>query len=479
MTTLLDKVRQTVKEHGLFDPGDRVVVAVSGGPDSTALLLALAALSPEYDLKLTVAHLNHMFRGEEAEADARWVEDLASRLNLPFVREDTDVPALIRSTGLTVEQAGRVARYEFYERVARAVGATRVAVGQTLDDQAETVLLHLLRGAGLTGIAGIRPKRPVPYGYVVRPLLNVTRAETEAYCAAAGLTPRRDPYNDDLAYLRNRIRHRLLPWLAANINPRIKELLAQAAAIWQAEDDYLADCARTAYREMVREKKKAVALAGERLAALPLALRRRVVRLAFAAVSGEEARDLDFEHTQALLELAARNGRALDLPHGVRAERVGADLVLTRRKERETIASFGYPLTVPGVTVIPELGWAVHVIIEGKPAPYPAGSLVASADFDYNEAGPQLFARNWRAGDWFCPRGLRGRKKLSDFFIDAKVPRFERGRILIIATPNDVMWVVGMREDARYVAGPGTSKRVRIEIRRMSLAQEGDAYEQH
>jgi tRNA(Ile)-lysidine synthase len=136
-------------------------------------------------------------------------------------------------------------------------------------------------------------------------------------------------------------------------------------------------------------------------------------------------------------------------------------------------------LAVPGVTVIPELGCAVHVIIEGKPAPYPSGSLVASADFDYNEAGPQLFARNWRAGDWFCPRGLRGRKKLSDFFIDVKVPRFERGRILIIATPNDVMWVVGMREDARYVAGPGTSRRVRIEIRRTSLAQEGDAYEQH
>ncbi|MDK2784674.1 MAG: tRNA(Ile)-lysidine synthase [Bacillota bacterium] len=463
MTAFLDKVRQTVEEHGLFDRGDRVIVAVSGGPDSTALLLALAALSPEYNLHLTVAHLNHMFRGAEAETDARWVEELASRLDLPFVREDADVPALIRSTGLTVEQAGRVARYEFYERVARAVGATRVAVGQTLDDQAETVLLHLLRGAGLTGIAGIRPKRPAPYGYVVRPLLNVTRAETEAYCAAAGLTPRHDPYNDDLHYLRNRIRHRLLPWLAANINPRIKELLAQAAAIWQAEDDYLADCARTAYREVVRQEKEAVALAGERLAALPLALRRRVVRLAFAALSDEEARDLAFEHTQALLELAAGSGRALDLPHGVHAERVGAELVLTR----------------PGTTLIPELGWAVHVIIEGKPAPYPSGSLVASADFDYNEAGHQLFARNWRAGDWFCPRGLKGRKKLSDFFIDAKVPRPKRGRTLIITAGDDIIWVVGMREDGRYVAGPGTTSKVRIEVRQTSLAQEGDAYEQH
>lgn len=466
MTALLDKVRQTVEEHRLFERGDKVVVAVSGGPDSTALLLTLAALSPEYDLDLIVAHLNHMFRGEEAEADARWVEDLACRLNLPFVREDADVPALIRSTGMTVEQAGRVARYRFYERVAHAVGATRVAVGQTLDDQAETVLIHLLRGAGLTGIAGIRPKRQVPYGYVVRPLLNVTRAETEACCAAAGLTPRRDPYNEDLAYLRNRIRHRLLPWLADNINPRIKELLAQAAAIWQEEDNYLADCARTAYREVAREEEGALALARERLAALPLALQRRVVRLAYATLSGEDTRDLAFEHTRALLELAAGGGQALDLPHGVRAERVGTDLVLSQRKEREPVTPFGYSLAVPGVTVIPELGCAVHVIIEGKPAPYPSGSLVASADFDYNEAGPQLFARNRRAGDWFCPRGLKGRKKLSDFFIDAKVPRSERDRVLIIATPDNVIWVVGMREDARYVAGPASTAKVRIEVRR-------------
>ncbi|BCV23406.1 tRNA lysidine(34) synthetase TilS [Gelria sp. Kuro-4] len=483
MATLVTKVRQAIERYGLFAQGERVIVAVSGGPDSTALLLALAALAPEYGLSLIVAHLNHMFRGAQAEADARWVEELARRLGVPFAREDADVPALIRQSGMTVEQAGREARYRFYERLARRTGATKVAVGQTLDDQAETVLLHLVRGAGLTGIAGIRPLRRAPYGYVVRPLLWVTRAETEAYCAAHGLKPRHDPYNDDPHYLRNRIRRAFLPWLAEEANPRIKEVLAQSAAIWQEEEDYLQAAAAAAYRKAACAQRDGVGLKAEELEALPPALRRRVLRLAYAAVSPAGVKDLGFTHTEALLDLAGGGaGRVLDLPHGVRAERHPDYLRLTRVPPAAAVPPFSYPLVVPGVTIIPELDYAVHTFFadDGDRASSAPVSLVASAVFDYNEAGPRLFARNWRRGDWFCPRGLGGRKKLSDFFIDAKIPRSERSRILLIATARDIIWVAGLREDARFVAGPGTARRIHIEVHRTdSGTKEGDTDEQH
>lgn len=480
MVAVLAKVRQTIARYDLFSCGEHVIVAVSGGPDSTALLLALAALAPEYGLKLTVAHLNHMFRGADAEADARWVADLARRLNVPFAREDTDVPELIRRTGMTVEQAGRVARYRFYERLAREIGATKVAVGQTRDDQAETVLLHLLRGAGLTGIAGIRPKRRAPYGWVVRPLLEVSRAETEAYCAAAGLTPRHDPYNDDLAYLRNRIRKELLPWLETHANVRVKEVLAQSAAIWQEEEDYLAAAAQAAYRETATEGGRRVELVAGRLLSLPLALRRRVVRLAFAALVGGDVRDLGFEHTEALLALStSRVGQVLDLPRGVRAERLYRGIALTRWEHPESVPPFCYRLAVPGVTFIPELGYTVHVVLatEDTDTGSLPGYLVARADFDYNETGSELWARNRRPGDKFCPSGLNGHKKLSDFFIDEKVPRLERDRVLLITTAQDIIWLVGLRTDSRFAVSPGTTKRITIEVWKTADKEQGRGYE--
>ncbi|HKM38889.1 MAG TPA: tRNA lysidine(34) synthetase TilS, partial [bacterium] len=252
LNLFVDKVRDTCRRYRLLESGDRVIVAVSGGADSVSMLLALKRLAGEYELELFVAHLNHLMRGAEAEADANWVKKLSERLKVPFYRRDTDVPALIEKDGLTVEQAGRVARYDFYRDLALELGANKVAVGQTQDDQAETVLLHLIRGAGLTGIAGIRPKRRTSYGWVIRPLLQVTRRETEACSATFDLIPRHDPYNVDPAYLRNRIRYRLLPWLRDEANPNIKQILAQSAAIWQEEDRYLQWAAKQAYQQVAQ-----------------------------------------------------------------------------------------------------------------------------------------------------------------------------------------------------------------------------------
>lgn len=475
MNDFAGKVRSTCDRYELLAPKDKVIVAVSGGADSTALLLALTELAPEYELQLYVAHLNHLMRGEQAEADAKWVEKLSARLGVPFFRRDTDVPALIEECGLTVEQAGRVARYRFYRELARELGATKVAVGQTRDDQAETVLLHLIRGSGLAGIAGIRPLRPGASGWVIRPLLEVTRRETEAYTASFDLVPRHDPYNVDQAYLRNRIRYRLLPWLRGHANPNIKETLAQSAAIWQAEDEYLAEVTAQACQRTVKVAGSEIRVDCAGLSELPLAIKRRVVRRAFAETAGDD-RNLSFEHTEALLALTAVPvGNALHLPQGVRAERTYDKIVLTLGPPaREPVAAFCYQVTVPGVTAIPELGLNVHTAVDREPLC--KDPLVAAGVFDYNEAGCNLCIRNRREGDWFYPQGAGGKKKLSEFLIDRKIPRHERDKILLLTNLTDVVWVAGLRVDARFIVGAKTEKKLFVQIRRPNLGQgeEGD-----
>ncbi len=476
MDDIVEKVRATCRRYQLLESKDKVIVAVSGGADSTAMLLALKELVPEYNLQLYVAHLNHMMRGDQAEADANWVRELSARLGVPFFRRDIDVPALIEERGLTVEQAGRVARYRFYEELAQELGANKVAVGQTRDDQAETVLLHLIRGAGLAGIAGIRPRRSAAHCWIIRPLLEVTRRETEAYSAFFGLTPRHDPYNIDPAYLRNRIRYQLLPWLRDEANPNIKEVLAQSAAIWQEEDDYLTQVTDQIYQQAVELTDAGVLVDCEQLRRLPLALKRRVLRQAFAQIAGDE-RNLDFEHTESLLTLAAAPvGKVLNLPRDVWAERTYKEIRLTIGKHvRESIPAFCYPLTVPGVTVVPELGLNVYTAIGQEPVTDSSDSIVAAGILDYHESGCKLYARNRRPGDWFYPQGVGGRKKLSDFFIDCKIPRHERDKVLLITSPKDIVWVAGLRVDDRFIVKAKTKETLFIQVKRpIRKGEEGD-----
>lgn len=463
----IEKVAATCQRHNLLGAGDKVVVAVSGGADSTSLLLALHKITQTVKVQLYVAHLNHMMRGEQAEADANWVKDLSARLNVPFFRRDTDVPALIRGGGLTVEQAGRIARYDFFTDLATELGANKVAVGQTQDDQAETVLLHLFRGAGLPGICGVRPIRTAPYGFLIRPLLEVTRRETEAFTAANGLVARHDPYNVDLDYFRNKIRYQLLPWIKEEANPKIKAVLSQSASIWQQEDDLLTVMTDEAYQKMVEDRGNKVTIDGQQLALLPLALQRRLIRKAFATIAGDE-RNLTFDHTADLLSMAATMavGKRLDLPRSIVAERTYDGIVLTTGfVPKRPVPNFRYPLLIPGETFVKEAGVTVHTsFCEQSPEKLPS-LPVASGFVDYNNTGPLLFVRNRRPGDRFFPQGIGGQKKLSDFFIDAKIPRSKRDRVLLITnTDDDIVLVAGLRTDARFVVDNQTHNTLYIYV---------------
>lgn len=469
-TGLVTAVREAIRRHQMFLPGEKVVVAVSGGPDSLALLHLLWTLRGELGITLHVAHLDHGLRGEESRAEAEFVRDEAARLGVPATVVRTRVADLARERGLSIEEAGREARYRLYREVMAATGAARVALGHNRDDQAETVLMRFLRGAGTAGLAGIPPVRG---GWIVRPLLTVSRAAIEGYCREQGLSPRRDPSNEQDRFLRNRIRRELLPLLESEYNPGLREALVNLANILRAEEDWCGRMAEDVLARVAREEEGTIFLPVQALGEAHVALRRRLVRLA-AARLGPGGRGLTFEHVeQALALLAAGAGHSASLAGGVTAWREADAIALAiGDPEGASTDRFTYPMPVPGRVEVPEAGLWLNAEVRPVGAAVHAGDVnqgegVQSAVVDADRMTAPLVVRNRRPGDRFWPLGLGAEKKLKEFFIDAKVPRRLRDRIPLVEAGGQVVWVVGYRVDERFRVGPATRRVVALTAGRL------------
>ena len=451
---LVERVLAAIRQKALIPHGGRLLAAVSGGGDSVALLYLLAELSGQGAITLAgVAHLNHRLRRPDSDDDERFCRELAARLGLPFIVEVVAVDELARARRISLEHAGHRARYAFFDRAAGSVDAYGVALGHTIDDQAETFLLRLLRGAGAAGLSAMRPRS----GRIIRPLLGVTRAELRDYLALRRALFRDDESNSDLTIARNRIRHDLLPHLR-RYSPKIVEVLAREAEIARADGEWLASVASRQGVELVSRVEGGVEVDAAGLAALPVAVARLVARDMLVRVSGSEA--VSFEQIERLRQLAADGPRRADFRR-CRAERI-ADIIrlVTRegRGDRTSTPSFVYRLQVPGEVSVPEAG----VAISAQPAE--AGrsfSLDLSARSQVvtvaaSVARP-LTVRSWQPGDWFRPLGLDGhRKKLQDLFVDRKVNRAERTRIPLVLDDLDrIIWVVGqsVSNDFRVTEG--------------------------
>ena len=459
MDALAERVLVSVRRQALIPPGGRVLAAVSGGGDSVALLHLLAELAERNMVALAgVAHFNHRLRPPASDEDERFCRDLATRFGLPFVVESADVAKMARSERISVEHAGHRVRHAFFGRAAGRLGACRVALGHTLDDQAETYLLRLLRGAGAAGFSAIRPR----VGLVVRPLLRVSRAELRAYLASQQASFREDASNLDRRVPRNRIRHDLIPSLRA-YSPRVVEVLAREAEIARADEEWLARAANELGASLVQSTKGGVEVDAAGLAALHPALGRRVARDALVRVSGCA---VGFDHIERLRRLAEDAPTRVDFPR-CRAERLKRVIRLTARAGRGAVARvepFAYRLEVPGEVSVPEAGVTISAEPTGpglfRPLtisrPRTAGQYVSERVVAVAAAGP-FAVRNWQPGDRFRPLGLQGhRKKLQDLFVDRKVSRAERARIpLVLDTQDRIVWVVGqgVSEDFRVTRG--------------------------
>ena len=440
-----------------------MAVAVSGGGDSVALWCLLAELAPRGGFAVVgMAHLNHRLRGEASDADAHFCEALAARSGSPCIVESMDVSALAQARHISIEHAGHWARHRFFDRAADRLGATHVALGHTLDDQAETYLLRLLRGAGAAGLSAMRPT----LGRIVRPLLAARRLELREYLVARKVSFREDATNQDERVSRNRVRHDLLPHLG-RYAPRVAEALAREAEIARADDEWLDWAANESHVTLVKTTEQGIEVDADGLSALHPALARRVVRRVLADLSD---RGSGFDQVERVRAVAAGSMTRVDLP-GCHAERRGRVVHLVPRVGRalapEVGEPFDYQLDVPGEVAVPEAGVAVRAQwgqVASRSPNTAERSEVAEARCGpavsvYVESRP-LRVRNWRPGDWFRPAGLQGhRKKLQDLFVDRKVERSLRHRVPVVLDASDrVIWVVGLgvSEDFRGAEFPAS-----------------------
>ncbi len=452
--SLADRVAASVERQALIPRAGRVVAAVSGGGDSVALLHLLAELAERSLLTLAgVAHVNHRLRGPASDEDERFCRDLARRFGVPCLVESAAVADVARSRRVSVERAGHHVRHAFFARAAAELGSGRVALGHTIDDQAETVLLRLIRGAGAAGLSGMRPRA----GLLVRPLLGVGRAELRRYLADGGIPFREDASNADLRVPRNRVRHELLPQLRT-YSPRIVEALARQAEIARADEAWLSRRANEAAADLVSQERGLVELDAVGLAALPAALARRVARDALARVEPRR-REIGFDAIERVRRTAAVGAAPTDVPD-CRVERVAGRVRLVPRRGRHRPAprpGFAYRLAIPGEVAVPEAGVRVRAEVVEAAAGARADAGGGRKAVVALPAAVPLVVRSWRFGDRYRPLGLGGRsRKLQDLFVDRKVPRAERTRIpLVLDADGRVVWVVGFGIGHDFRAGEG------------------------
>jgi tRNA(Ile)-lysidine synthase len=472
---VLRTVRACIERYRMLEPEETLLVAVSGGPDSLCMLHVLHRLSQERALSLHVAHLNHLLRGPEADADAAFVQRLAAEWGLPVTVESFDVAGLAARRKLAIEEAARLARYTFLRNAARRVGARRIAVGHSADDQVETVLMHFLRGSGLAGLRGMQyvsgldelrlgdPEQAssaVEGLTLLRPLLDVPREAIEAYCATHGLQPRWDRSNLDTTFYRNRLRHELLPFLET-FNPAIREVVLRTSAVISADYECLRQQAAQAWSRVVSaQEPQAITFDLSGWRELPVALQRSTLREAIHRLR-RSLRNINWVHVDNAVQVLSqgRTGMRACLP-GRLEVRVDYD--------HFTVADRGYspglpdlpflqeaelPLRVPGRTPLPSTRWVlaarvVNLCDVEDVTLRPISSWHAYLDGDV--AGRQLHLRTRRTGDRFWPLGLGDKPTtVNSFMTNAKVPRSWRDSIPLLVSSRQVLWVAGWRIDER------------------------------
>jgi tRNA(Ile)-lysidine synthase len=468
------KVLGYLRANGLVTAGEKIVVAVSGGPDSVCLLDILYSLRKELGIELHVAHLNHQLRGAEADADADYVKALARRLKLPATIESADVRSFQKKHKLTLEEAAREVRYGFLAAVAQKTGAEKVAVGHTAADNVETLLMHIIRGSGLKGLRGLLPDSQIKAGgtglRVIRPLLCLTREETEDYCAAHRLNPRTDSTNLSAAPFRNKVRRRLLPQLRG-LNPQFDEALLRTAATAAADLAFIEQEANLASKKLLKSGKNSVTLDKQGFLALHPALQRQVLRGAIESLLGS-LKDIEAVHVEDIMDaLEKPAGKIIGLPFGLNFY-IDYDRYILTPETASAAAGLcplptlnkSFKVNIPGKTR--DSGWEVEAsFVTPLPTAITEGGFIAYLDAAV--VGKELTVRNCLPADRFQPLGMKLPKKLNRFMMDAHIPRGWRKNVPLVCAGNEIIWVAGWRISERCRIKPDTEKVLKLEFKQI------------
>jgi len=463
--SLRQQVQETIRRYQMLQTGQRVLVAVSGGPDSVGLLHLLCSFSDELGIDLAVAHLNHQLRGEQADQDEAYVRRLCADWGLPCYVTRENVGKQAREAGLSLEEAGRCARYEYFSHLASEQDFDRVALGHTGTDRVETLLINLLRGTGLHGLRSIPPVR----GIFIRPLISIRREAIAEYCEQYGLKPRCDESNSEPShFLRNKIRLQLLPLLGEEYSEHPHEALLRVIRAAEEELAWTEPLIQAQFDEIVSVGSGRVSIVREQLKRLPAGLQQRLLRRALVELSGA-ATDVGEVHYDALRELIdeGQTGAELRLPRKVLA-RIGythLELICDERAQRqpEGEESWCHELLVPGTVEIPEVGTLVRAELLAE-RPNELGNAADSHIIvDGDAAGSALYVRNWRPGDCMQPLGMGGHKKLQDLFVDEKILQRRRDCIpLVVDSRGRIIWAVGLRMGEQFRVTEDTTKLLKL-----------------
>ncbi|HEY6041943.1 MAG TPA: tRNA lysidine(34) synthetase TilS [Anaerolineae bacterium] len=481
------KVRSTIAKHNLFAVGERVVIGVSGGPDSLALLHILTALKDETQIELVAAHLNHQLRGADSDADAEFVRRIAQEWGIRSAIGAVDVQAHARENRMSLEEAGRVARYAFLASIAQQVEAKTVAVAHNADDQVETILMHFIRGSGLAGLRGMLYTAPSPLTgeigelregepltaqfptlRLVRPLLDITRAEIEAYCTAQALDPRRDKTNLDQTLFRNRLRHETIPYLE-KLNPNIRQVLRRTALAIADDYSLIRDNITHAFYLCASIKEGAILFRRETWVKLHPSLQRGTLREAIRYLR-PQARNINWDHIEQArrVGLEGETGAQATLPLALELtvrydEFVIAPVNFAAEAEHPLLNADRAELRVPGETLLPANSWTVQVSLERKADSTPVSDGQWQAVFDADKIRGVLYLRKREPGDKFQPSGMGGHtKSLHEFMIDEKIPQNTRDKLPILCDEEKVVWVCGWRVDERVCVSDSTRYVLRV-----------------
>lgn len=456
---LEQRICDSIIAQHLFQQGETVVVAVSGGADSICLLSILAKIRDELGINIHVAHLDHKLRGKASRADARFVANFAAKLTIPATIEQKDVTGYKEEHHCSLEEAARNVRYSFLADVVDRIKGSCVAVGHTRNDHIETILLHIIRGSGTTGLRGLQSESSLIFDEIkqpltiVRPLLSITREETVAYCRQHNIQPQHDISNDDLSFRRNSIRHELLPQLR-NYNAGIEDALIRLSSLATDDLAYIEDQARNVWNLAVHVKGNAVYFDKKACKNLHISIQRQILRMGLTRLTGS-TRDFDAGHIESMANFITKpTGKTLPLPHGLTLSSLYDTLVLATAE----ISHCPLPL-LKGQTAIPlpgEIevdGWHITAKITRQTRNTTRITQDSASEFtamfDLNALGTDLMLRNRQPGDRFQPLGMNRTKKLQDFMVDARIPQAWRNRVPILCTKDHIAWIVGWQIDDR------------------------------
>lgn len=444
----------------MFEKKDKVIVAVSGGPDSICLLHILNTLKEQLEITLYAAHVNHCLRGQESDEDEKYVERFCKQFNIEFKSKKVDINKMVRTRNISSETAGREARYDFFYSLKKELKAQKIAIAHNSNDQAETVLMRMMRGAGMEGLVGIRAVRD---NILVRPLINCSREGIEKYCVDNSINPRIDKTNLQPIYARNKVRLQLIPYIEENFNKDIVRTLNRLASTIRVDNDYLEMIAKEKYKKYCDDNKEKVIISKEAFLEHESIIT-RIIRLALCRVSGN-LYNFEKVHIYDVIDIQKNaTGKMLMLPNKIHIQNNYGDISVYKMKGQNIKGNDAEYKLYSGLNELRELDLRVILEVINKTDNLFSDQEKLTKYFDYDKVKGDTIIRYRREGDRFVPLGMKGSKKLKDFFIDLKIPKDERDRIPLICFGSEIAWVVGHRVSELFKVDKNTKKILKIII---------------